>query len=86
MRVPFSGPDFELPPAPFAQIKLIIIADILQPTQKRVLKLLGRLTKKSQRLSWFTIYLAVFILLHNYALLIDANGKKAKQQGLSVCI
>lgn len=63
-----------------------MIVEVLKLERKEVLKLLARLWKKGKVRSWFASYLAIFILLHQVALLIDNDGKRVREQGLSVCM
>ena len=71
-----------VPPVFGAQLEVIIVAVILKPTQSDILKKLKDLIQDNRRHSWFTIYLCLFILLHNCALLTAADNKKARKQGL----
>ncbi|KAF2102645.1 hypothetical protein NA57DRAFT_71633 [Rhizodiscina lignyota] len=71
-----------VPPVFSAQMEVIVTAMILQPAQKQVLRLLNKVFEESKKQrSWFSIYLALFILLHSCALLTEGDNKKAKKQG-----
>jgi len=69
------------PPVFSAQLEVIVVAKILQPAKKEVLRRLKDLIEDGRR-SWFSIYLSLFILLHSCALLTAAANKKARKQGL----
>ena len=71
------------PPVFSAQLEVTVVATILQPAKKEVLRRLKDLIQEGRR-SWFTIYLSMFILLHSCALLTAAANKKARKQGLEV--
>ena len=73
-----------VPPVLSAQMEMIVTVMILQPARDKVLKLLKELIEENQRSSWFAIYLCVFILLHNCALLTAGDNKKARKQGIEV--
>lgn len=73
-----------VPPVLSAQMEVIVTAKILQPAKKEALKLLKELIQDNQRSSWFTIYLCMFILLHNCALLTAGDNVKARKQGYEV--
>ncbi|KAH8891757.1 hypothetical protein GQ53DRAFT_647975 [Thozetella sp. PMI_491] len=70
------------PPVFSAQLEVIITATLLVPAKREVLSLLRELLQGNERRSWFAIYLAMFILLHNCALLTQSDNKKARKQGL----
>jgi hypothetical protein len=72
------------PPVFSAQLEVIITATLLLPAKQKVLRLLRDLMQRNDRRLWFTIYLSIFILLHNCALLTHGDNKKARKQGLMV--
>lgn len=71
-----------LPPILITQMEVMVTALMLKPAKKDVLRLLSNLLKENRRRSWFAIYLAMFILLNNCAIL---TREKADKQGLPVC-
>jgi hypothetical protein len=75
-----------LPPVMTAQIQIVVSARILSPLKQKVLDRLQNLVQANKPRSWFTIYLCIFLLLHSCALLTDADSKKAKKQGMQVCV
>jgi hypothetical protein len=75
-----------LPPVMTAQIQIVLWTTILYPLKQEVLDRLQTLVQANKPRSWFTIYLCIFLLLHSCALLTDADGKKAKKQGMQVCV
>ncbi|KAL9607868.1 MAG: hypothetical protein Q9167_007257 [Letrouitia subvulpina] len=80
-RSPNSG-HVLLPPVMTAQLEVILVVTVLLPTQKELLTRLKNLVQENNRRSWFVIYLSMFVLLHNCALLTAGDGKKAQKQGL----
>ncbi|KAF2183196.1 hypothetical protein K469DRAFT_584113 [Zopfia rhizophila CBS 207.26] len=70
------------PPVFSAQLEVIVVATILQPARREVLRRLRDLIQENQRRSWFAIYLCIFVLLHSCALLTASNNQKARKQGL----
>ncbi|KAF2473832.1 uncharacterized protein BDR25DRAFT_217243 [Lindgomyces ingoldianus] len=75
------------PPVFSAQLEVIVVATILQPAKKEVLQRLKDLMQENhgrqswQQPCWFTIYLAMFVLLHSCAMLTAGDNKKARKQG-----
>lgn len=67
-----------------AQLEVIMTATILRPAKKEVLKRLKDIMLEGHRRSWFTIYLAMFVMLHSCTLLTAGDNKKARKQGLEV--
>jgi hypothetical protein len=74
------------PPVLSAQLEIIMTVMVLEPARKEVLKRLKALLMENQRRSWFAVYLSMFILLHNCALLTAADNKRSKKQGLKVLL
>ncbi|PVH68325.1 hypothetical protein DL98DRAFT_631841, partial [Cadophora sp. DSE1049] len=70
--------EIPVPPVISAQISLLSEAWIIRPWAKQVRKDLENLVTKKKHESWLTIYLAMFILLHNCSLLPAYFTKKAK--------
>ncbi|KAL0935578.1 uncharacterized protein CTRU02_210169 [Colletotrichum truncatum] len=65
-----------------AQVELITTTQILLPLKAAVLKRLQQLIKANDPRSWFSIYLSLFILLHNCSILTADENKQAKKYGL----
>lgn len=72
------------PPVFSAQLEIIMTSLLLKPAMKETLSRLNNLMQKNERSSWFAIYLALFLLLHNCSMLTAADNKKARKQGLEV--
>lgn len=73
--------NYLVPPVLQAQIEIITTAMVLLPMKQAVLKALQNLVEKNKPESWFTIYLATFILLHSCALLTRAEAVRAIREG-----
>lgn len=71
-----------MPPVFSAQMEIIIVATILQPTKREVLGQLKNLLQENQRRSWLAIYLCIFLLLHSCALLTARDRERAVMQGV----
>ncbi|KAI0105462.1 hypothetical protein GGR51DRAFT_560308 [Nemania sp. FL0031] len=69
---PKTGESVRLPDAEFIdyQFSAIVAQDVLLPLRHKVLKRLHALTHSSTSANWFVLFLANFILLHTYSLLI----------------
>ncbi|KAF2279311.1 uncharacterized protein EI97DRAFT_370279 [Westerdykella ornata] len=74
-----------MPPVFSAQMEIIFVAMILEPTKKEVLSRLKALIQDNtrNRRSWLAIYLCVFLLLHSCALLTARDNERARLQGVS---
>ncbi|XXG99228.1 hypothetical protein Hte_005565 [Hypoxylon texense] len=70
-----------IPPVLQAQIEILVTATVLIPMKDIVLKKLQFLIEKNLIKSWFTIYLAIFLLLHSCALLTRAEAYRAVRNG-----
>ena len=70
-----------VPPVMQAQIELLTTRAVMIPMKDMVLKQLQTLVEKNQVRSWFTVYLAIFILLHSCALLTRAEAIRAAREG-----
>lgn len=70
-----------LPPVYSAQMEIIFVTMILQPTKKDILDRLKVLVGENNRRSWLAIYLCIFLLLHSCALLVARDRERAKMQG-----
>lgn len=73
-----------IPPVMDAQIEVITTTNLLQPLSKAVLNQLQTIMLANKLSSWFTVYLCNFILLHNCALLLSANIRRAREHGIPV--
>jgi hypothetical protein len=69
---PKVGESVRLPDAAFIdyQFSAIVAQDVLLPLRYKVLKRLHELTHSNTSTNWFVLFLANFILLHTYSLLI----------------
>lgn len=82
-----SYPNFgkvPIPPVMTQQYEIMLTLTVLQPLRKRVLTDLQKIILANNPRSWFTIYLCIFILLHNCALITDNQYKYARTHGLKV--
>ena len=73
------------PPVLSAQMEVVVTATLLLPARNDVLSCLQKMIQGNERRSWFAIYLAMFVLLQNCALLTQGDNKKARKQGYEVC-
>jgi hypothetical protein len=73
-----------MPPVFSAQMEIIFVAMILEPTKKEVLKKLKSLVEDNTRRSWLAIYLCIFLLLHSCALLTARDNERGRLQGVKV--
>ena len=74
-----------LPPIVDLQIDLIVINAFLQPKLKKILNIMkAMLESKDPWNSWFEIYLAYFILLHNVELAMAHDAWFVKRNNLKV--
>ncbi|KAI1173498.1 hypothetical protein F4777DRAFT_557525 [Nemania sp. FL0916] len=62
-----------------SQFSIIVARDILQPLRNKVLKRLYDLTHSNTSKNWFVLFLANFILLHNYRLLMKQQQMAFKE-------
>lgn len=69
------------------QLDFLLHEDVIGNLQTEVLKLLHTMMYKGQRSTWLTRYLTVFILLHNYALLMtdEVSIWSLMDFGVSTC-
>lgn len=72
--------NYLIPPVLQAQIELITTVKVLLPMERAIQKRLWGLMKANNTESWFTIYLSMFILMHNCALLTRAERLRAKRE------
>jgi hypothetical protein len=78
---PLHG-NIPIPPVMGAQIELILIQAIQVPLRTLVLDLLQKLVLANKSSAWFTIYLCIFILLHNCALITKHDAGYARKHGI----
>lgn len=67
-----------------AQIDSINAQKILAPLRQRVLKTLETLIKANKTQHWFTIYIAIFLLLHNVSIISADRRRHGKANGATV--
>ena len=72
------------PPVFSAQLEIIVTARLLIPAKNDVFSRIDKLIRGRERRPWFVIYLAMFVLMHNCALLTRGDNKKALKQGIKV--
>lgn len=72
------------PPVFSAQMEIIFVTQILEPTKKEILNKLKALVQENNRRSWLAIYLCIFLLLHSCALLTKKDHDRAGEQGVNV--
>jgi hypothetical protein len=74
-----------VPPIVDLQIDLIVINELLQPKLRKILKMVKKMLETSDPWnSWFEIYLAYFILLHNVELTMAHDAWFVKRSNLKV--
>jgi hypothetical protein len=73
-----------IPPVMGAQIDLIVISRILAPLRANILEKLQKIILENKPRNWFCIYLCIFVLLHNCALMTQQDTAYAKKHGLKV--
>ena len=74
-----------VPPIVDLQIDLIVINELLQPELKKILNTLKTMLLSGDSWnSWFEIYLAYFILLHNVELTMAHDAWFVKRNNLKV--
>jgi hypothetical protein len=70
-----------VPPVMQAQVEISTTNAILFPMKNAILKHMKSMLEKTLVRSWFTLYLANFILLHSCALLTRAEAVRAGREG-----
>lgn len=73
-----------IPPVMADQLAAIIIQKLQIPLRKKVLEGLQTLIQAKTNNSWFTIYLCIFMLLHNCSLLTQFEEMYARKHGRPV--
>ncbi|PKS11056.1 hypothetical protein jhhlp_002817 [Lomentospora prolificans] len=66
-----------------AQNDSILASEIIAPLRRRVLKQLEAHLKANKPRSWFTLYLAVFLLLHNTSVVSADRRRHGRENGAS---
>lgn len=61
-----------------------INAEIVAPLRRKVLKTLEGIIKANKTQHWFTIYIAVFLLLHNVSIISADRRRHGKANGATV--
>ncbi len=67
-----------------AQADSILASEIISPLRKKVLRLLEGMIKANKPKHWSTIYLAVFLLLHNVSVISADRRRHGKDNGAPV--
>lgn len=75
---PLHG-EIPVPPVLGTQIELILIQGIQIPLRKAVLDRLQKLIATNRLNTWFTMYLCMFILLHNCSMMTKYDAGYAKK-------
>jgi len=75
-----------LPALMVAQLELITFSVLLKPFSKAVLSGLQTMIMTNKKKHWLTIYLTIFLLLHNCAMLTKRDEEYARQIVLNVCL
>jgi hypothetical protein len=75
---PLHG-EIPVPPVLGTQIELILIQGIQIPLRKVVLDRLQKLIATNKPNTWFTMYLCIFILLHNCSMITKYDAGYAKK-------
>ncbi|KAL2884851.1 hypothetical protein HOO65_090146 [Ceratocystis lukuohia] len=65
-----------------AQLDTLLIDRIQYRLRNDVLKLLQKMIQRNKKQEWFSLYLAIFIILHNIALIIAHDARYARKHGL----
>lgn len=73
---------FPTPPVMGAQLECILYSKFLQPSSVSIQASLDELLMKKTHDAWLTVYLAVFVLLHNCAMLTKRDEVHARQDNL----
>lgn len=69
-----------------AQFECIEYTNFLRPWSKAVLKQLNDMVLAKKREYWFTIYLAMFVLLHSCSMVTRRDKETAGKWGMRVCL
>jgi len=68
------------------QFSGIMVQQVLLPLRQKVLKRLYELTHARTASNWFALFLANFVLLHTYGLLINQQKAFAQHHGANVSL
>ncbi|KAL1901192.1 hypothetical protein Cpir12675_000558 [Ceratocystis pirilliformis] len=71
-----------VPPVLGAQVDVLLIDRIQNQLRQKVLKLLKEMILRNKKQEWFSLYLAIFIIMHNIALIIAHDALYARKHGL----
>jgi hypothetical protein len=76
----------KLTEAPFIdyQFSAIMVQDVLLPLRQKVLKSIHELTHAHASENWFVLFLANYILLHSYGLLMRQQREFARSRNAPV--
>ena len=74
------------PPIASAQLDVINALKIRQPLQKAILDGLNKLVLSNKPQYWMTIYLCIFVLLHNCSILTADRYRHARKHGMKVSV
>lgn len=67
-----------------AQIDSIVAKQIIAPLRRKVLRNLEGLIKANKTQHWFTIYISIFLLLHNVSVISSDLRRHGKANGATV--
>lgn len=71
-----------IPPVMGAQLDSVLIHQIQHNLRKDALKKLGKVITENRTNTWISIYLSIFVLLHNAALVIKHDASYARKHGI----
>ena len=74
------------PPVLGAQLECILYSRFLRPLARRVLRELLALMETRQPCYWYTIYLVLFLMLHNCSMMTRRDMEYAAQVSLGVSL
>lgn len=73
-----------IPPVMGAQLDSVLIHQLQHNLKRNVLDALHKMVADNKTRTWFTMYLIMFILLHNAALVIKHDASYARKHGMKV--
>lgn len=68
------------------QFTSIVINDILAPLRDKVLRQLNEMIYTDKRKNWFKVFLAMYILLHSFSLLMRQQRRFAQRRNSQVSV
>jgi hypothetical protein len=83
---PDADGNIDIPPLIDNQLSFVILTKILKPLRKKVLEGLLRLFKTKKRSDWVVVFLASYMLLHNYEMIMKAQIEIARWRQAEVRI